>query len=152
MSGFKLLFVKPLTHISFRCEVPTPSVVEGPQHIIFKPHILKRHIPELPTRLCSSIMDVGRRPFFDARPAKPARGPILIEAPDTERLGRGNTVEVVLFEISNSMKPYPSVFHAYLNKLRPAKAFFQPTSLDEASRRIPPTSQIWRLLFRLQPR
>ena len=30
-----------------------------------------------------------------------------------------NTVEIVLFEISNSMKPYPSVVHAYTSKLRP---------------------------------
>ena len=28
------------------------------------------------------------------------------------------TVETVLFEISNSMKPYPSVFRAYTSKLR----------------------------------
>ena len=29
------------------------------------------------------------------------------------------TVEVVLFEVSNSMKPYPSVFQAHKSKLRP---------------------------------
>ena len=27
--GFENYSFKPLTHISFRCEVPTPSVVEG---------------------------------------------------------------------------------------------------------------------------
>ena len=33
--------------------------------------------------------------------------------------GWQNTVEIVLFDISNSMKPYASVFHAYTSKLRP---------------------------------
>ena len=47
--GFEHNGFKPLTHMSFRCEVPTPSVVEGQQYIGFKPHILKHHIPELPT-------------------------------------------------------------------------------------------------------
>ena len=28
-AGFQTTRFKPLTHISFRCEVPTPSVVEG---------------------------------------------------------------------------------------------------------------------------
>ena len=37
----------------------------------------------------------------------------------TRMRGLRNTVEIVLFEISNSMKPYPSVFHAYINNLRP---------------------------------
>ena len=54
--------------------------------------------------------------------------------------GRRNTVELVLFEISNSMKPCPSVFHACASKLRPAIGFFEPTNLDEVSNRIPPTS------------
>ena len=40
----------PLTHISFRCEVPTPSVDEGQPTIIFKPHVLKHRVPELPNR------------------------------------------------------------------------------------------------------
>ena len=31
-----------------------------------------------------------------------------------------NSVEIVLFEISNSMRAYPSAFHAYTNQLRPA--------------------------------
>ena len=48
---------------------------------------------------------------------------------------------LTLFEISNSMKPYPSVFHAYTLKLRPAIGFFEPQNLDEVSNRIPPTSQ-----------
>ena len=37
--------------------------------------------------------------------------------------GWRNTVEVVLFEISNSMKPYPCVLHAYTSKLRPVTGF-----------------------------
>ena len=49
-------------------------------------------------------------------------------------------VEIVLFEISNSMKPYPSIAHAYTSKLRPVIGFFEATNLDEASNRIPPTS------------
>ena len=42
--------------------------------------------------------------------------------------GRGwrNTVEIVLFEISNSMKPYPSNFHAYISTLRPMIGFVDP--------------------------
>ena len=47
---------RPLTHIRFRCEVPTPSVVEGQSTIIFKPHILKHHIPELPNIRESRIL------------------------------------------------------------------------------------------------
>ena len=45
---FQNTSLKPVAHISFRCEVPTPSLLEGQQTIIVKPHILKRHIPELP--------------------------------------------------------------------------------------------------------
>ena len=56
--------------------------------------------------------------------------------------GWPNTVETVLFEISNSMKPYPSVVHAYTSKSRPAIGFFEPTNLDEVSNRIPPTSHL----------
>ena len=41
--------------------------------------------------------------------------------------GWRNTVEIVLFEISNSMKPYPSVFHSYTNNTRPVIGFFEPT-------------------------
>ena len=54
--------------------------------------------------------------------------------------GRRSTVEIVLFEISNSMKPYPSVFHACTNRLRPVKGFVEPNKLDEVSNRILPTS------------
>ena len=39
---------KPFTQISPRCEVRTPSVVEGRHTIMFKPQILEHHIPELP--------------------------------------------------------------------------------------------------------
>ena len=41
----------------------------------------------------------------------------------SEMRGWWNTVELVLFEISNSIKPYPSVFHAYTSKLRPVIGF-----------------------------
>ena len=34
--------------------------------------------------------------------------------------GWRNTVELALVEIANSMKPYPSVFHAYANNMGPA--------------------------------
>ena len=50
-----------------------------------------------------------------------------------------NTVKVALFEISNSTKPHPSVFHAYTGNMKPAKGFFEPNNLDEVSNRIPPT-------------
>ena len=49
--------------------------------------------------------------------------------------GWWNTVEIVLFEISNSMKPYPS--YKYIE----ATLFvFEPTNFDGVSNRIPPTS------------
>ena len=47
--GLKIICLKPLTHINFRCEVPTPSVLRVNDMLLFKPHILKHHIPELPT-------------------------------------------------------------------------------------------------------
>ena len=47
--GVPLTSFEPLAHISVGCEVPTPSVVESQHTIMFKPHILKHHIPELPT-------------------------------------------------------------------------------------------------------
>ena len=52
-------------------------------------------------------------------------------------------IEIVLLEISNSMKPYASVVHAYTNKLIPEIDFFEPKQLDEASNRVPPTSHYW---------
>ena len=55
--------------------------------------------------------------------------------------GWRNTVELVVFEISNSKKPYPSVSHAHTSELRPAIVCFWPKKLDEVSNRIPPTSQ-----------
>ena len=59
---------------------------------------------------------------------------------DSGLRGWGNTGEIVLFEISTSMKPYPYVFHAYVSKSRPVIGPFGPLNLDEASDRIPPTS------------
>ena len=44
---FQNASLKPFTHISFRCDVPIPSLVKGQPTIMFKPHILKHHIPEL---------------------------------------------------------------------------------------------------------
>ena len=46
------------------------------------------------------------------------------------RRDRRNTVEIVLFEISNSMTPYPSVCHAYTSKLRPVIGLFETKHLD----------------------
>ena len=37
--------------------------------------------------------------------------------------GWRNTVEIILCGISNSMKPYPPVFHAYTSKLEPVIVF-----------------------------
>ena len=56
--------------------------------------------------------------------------------------GWRNTGEIVLLEISNSMKPYLSVLHAYTSKLRPVTGFFEPKQIDEVSNRIPPTSRL----------
>ena len=56
--------------------------------------------------------------------------------------GWWHTVEIVLFEISNSIKPYPFVFHAYTSRLRPVTFLIEPTNLDEVSNRISPTSII----------
>ena len=53
-----------------------------------------------------------------------------------------NTVEILLFEISNLMKPYPSVFHAYTSKFRPVTRFVEPKQLDEASNRFQPVSHL----------
>ena len=55
-----------------------------------------------------------------------------------------NTVRIVLFEILTSMKPDPSVFHAYTNDMRPTIGFFEPTNLDEVSNRIPPPADLAR--------
>ena len=56
---------------------------------------------------------------------------------DMERL---TAVEIILFEISNSTTPYPSVFLACTNQLRPVIVLFDPTQLDEVSNHIRPTS------------
>ena len=54
-----------------------------------------------------------------------------------------NTFEIVLFETSNSMKPYASsAVYAHTSELRPVIALFEPNDFDEASNRIPPTSHI----------
>ena len=53
--GFQHTSLKPLTHTSFRCEVPILSVSEGQPTIILKSHILKHHIPQLPIQVkCAS--------------------------------------------------------------------------------------------------
>ena len=57
--GFEHNSCKPITHISFRYEVPTPSVFEGQSTIIFKPHILKHQIPELPITSSVCVLSSG---------------------------------------------------------------------------------------------
>ena len=47
---------------------------------------------------------------------------------------------VVLFEISNSMKPHPSVFHACTSEFRPVIGGLEQSRLDEVSDCIPPAS------------
>ena len=42
--GFESNSLEPLTHISCRCEVPTPSVAEGQPTVIINPPILKHFI------------------------------------------------------------------------------------------------------------
>ena len=59
----------------------------------------------------------------------------------TEREREREREIYILLEISNSMKPYASVFHACASKLRPEISLFEPNNLDECSNRIPPTSQ-----------
>ena len=90
-------------------------------------------------------------------PSSPARGQPEPRAPQRaadSRAGRRqggktllrgwrSTVEIVLFDISNSMKPYPPVFHAYTSKWRPVTGFFEPQAFDYISNRIPPTSHLW---------
>ena len=54
------LSLKPLIHISFRCEVPRLPFVEGQSSTMFKPHILKHHIPELPQAEVAEVLARGR--------------------------------------------------------------------------------------------
>ena len=54
--------------------------------------------------------------------------------------GWRNTVEIILFEISNSMESYPSVVHAFTSKLRVVICMFEQKHIDEVSDRIPTTS------------
>ena len=55
----------------------------------------------------------------------------------THRLrGWRNTVDLVLFEISISMKPHPSIVHAYTINMKPVIGLFEPTYVDEVSDRI----------------
>ena len=46
--------------------------------------------------------------------------------------GWRNTVEIVLFDISNSMKPYPRVFY-YNGKLKSVICSFEPQQFEEVS-------------------
>ena len=68
-AGFQRASLKPLTHIGFRCEceVPTPSVFEGQSTIIFKPHILKHHISELPNGMVGAARHSTARHHVMAR-------------------------------------------------------------------------------------
>ena len=54
--------------------------------------------------------------------------------------GWQNTVGVVLFEISNSMKPYPLGCTHMPTSWGPRCVLLIPKNLDEAFNRIPPTS------------
>ena len=62
----------------------------------------------------------------------------------TKLRGWRNTVDIVLFEISNSMKLYPCVLCIYTGNLKPVW-LFEPQQFDEVSNRIPPTSQKQRM-------
>ena len=57
--------------------------------------------------------------------------------------GWRNTVEIVLFDISNSLKPYPPCFLAYTSRLKPVLGFSEQKQLIEVSNRIRPTSHLW---------
>ena len=63
--------------------------------------------------------------------------PIFIPGPSMR--GWRNTVEIVMLEISNSMQPYLSVFHACASNLRPVINLFDQKKVEEVSNRIPPT-------------
>ena len=60
--------------------------------------------------------------------------------------GWRNTVEIVLFETSNSMKPWTSGFHACTSRSRPTIGLLEPNNFDEASIRTLPTSHSMRTL------
>ena len=64
--------------------------------------------------------------------------PEVRQDPAPERRGpdRPITVETVLFEISNSMKPYPSAFHAHTSKLRLVTGFFEPNPAPPYAERL----------------
>ena len=60
MRGLKIQWFETPLPYQFGCEVPTPSAAEGQQSIIFKPHILKHHIPELPRDTVEARMFCAR--------------------------------------------------------------------------------------------
>ena len=68
------------------------------------------------------------------------KGAALQLVPEELR-GWRNTVKIVVFEISNSMKPYPPVVYAYTGNFNSVVCVFVPQQFDEVSNRIPPTSQ-----------
>ena len=74
--GFQNASFKTLTHISFRCEVPTPLVVESQSNIIFKPNIPKHHIPELPSQVALAAACTCMRICEPAAPL--ANGSIIL--------------------------------------------------------------------------
>ena len=86
-----------------------------------------------PTRGNFSVAD-GHQPLWTGRwiIIKECRGALLPPGQPAMR-GWRNTVELVLFEISNSMKPYPSVFHAYTSNMGPVIVFLS----QEISMRFP---------------
>ena len=88
-----------------------------------------------------SVMQIGSLPHRSHWSQYAAAFPDISFLDDPVICMRGlrKTVELLLFEISNSMKTYPSVFHAYTSQLRPAIAFFMPKHIKKVSNRIPPT-------------
>ena len=99
---------------------------ENPIFTLLKRHVRKRHVYRLPIG-SPWHPHVHRRWHLHACMS-----------------GWRNTAEIVLFEISNSLKPYPSFFRAYIGKSRPVIGFSEQKQLIEVSNRIPPTSHCWR--------
>ena len=61
-------------------------------------------------------------------------------APEVSMRGWWNTVEMRLFEISNSIKTVPLCFSCKYNTMGSVIVFLEPRNLDEVSNCIPPTS------------
>ena len=100
------------------------------------------HKPEDPQVMNAQLRHTAHHIIYpDIVAACADKGRVSSKVGSGDVRGWRNTVEIILFEISNSMKPYPSVFHAYANELRLVMAPLEPNTLDEASNRVPPTPQ-----------